>query len=43
LARAARDFFKDFGIQAPETPKFSLACRRMMAWHRPDPQIGVIS
>jgi len=43
LARAARDFFKDFGIQAPENPKFSLACRRMKAWHRPGPQIGVIS
>jgi hypothetical protein len=43
LARAARDFFKDFGIQAPENPKFSLACMRMKAWHRPGPQIGLIS
>ena len=31
-ARAARDFFKDFGIQAPENPKFSPACRGMKAW-----------
>ena len=30
-ARAARDFFKDFGIRAPETPKFSLGCRDMKA------------
>ena len=34
LARAARDlgfFSRDFGIQAPENPKFYLACRVMKA------------
>ena len=29
LARAARDFLKDFGVLAPENAKFSLACRGM--------------
>ena len=26
LARAAHDFFKDFGFMVPENPKLSLAC-----------------
>ena len=33
FARAARDFFKDFGVQAPENPHISLACKGMKAWY----------